>query len=141
MLCFNLAVISCSFTSEIKQYEVEHKGYSNFTINHRELFPYEELFITVNDKYIYKYGLQKINYWNIKYYKLPENVTKIEVKTIYRGKVILNKTFFDKAFKNKEVIITVPYPKKYKNKVFKMPPKYKKFSIEEAERDINLKYY
>lgn len=134
-------LISCSFTSDINKYEVEYMGYSNFSIYQRELFPYEELIITVNDKYVYKYNKQKINYWEIHYYKLPEIVTKIEVKSFYQNKIILNKTIVDTVNTSKEIIITVPYPKKYKNKKFDFPPKWGDLSIEESERDISLRHY
>jgi hypothetical protein len=138
---FVFFLTGCSFTSDINEYKVEYKGYSNFTINQSEIFPYEELFITVNDKFIYYYGNQKIPYWNMHYYKLPETATKIEVKSVYQNKIILNKIIFDTVNTSKEIFISVPYPKKFKNKKFIFPPKWGPLRIEESERDIRLIHY
>ena len=138
VFCF---FIQCSRNCDIKDFQVKYIGYSNFTISHKEIFPNEKLVIIINDKFIYKYGPKKISYWNINHYKLPEIAKKIVLKSFYQNKIILNKTFFDITNTSKEIIISVPYPKSFKNKKYTFPPKFGNISIEESERDINLIYY
>lgn len=134
-------LIQCSSNCDIRDFQVEYVGYSNFSISHAEMHKDEELIITINDKFIYKYGPKKTNYWVVTHYKLPNIATKIEVKSIYKNRMILNRTIFDTVNTSKEIIISVAYPKKYKNKTYAFPPKWGHISIEESDRDINLRHY
>jgi hypothetical protein len=122
------------------KFEVEYIGYSNFSIYQRELFPYEKLTIKVNDKFIYNYKAKRISYWSIKYYKLPSVVKKIEIKSTINGRVILNKTFVDSIEKNKQLVITTPFPKNFKDSI--LPIKgFGELTVKNSERNIYIKYY
>ncbi|RUT69901.1 hypothetical protein D0817_14905 [Flavobacterium cupreum] len=135
-------LIQCSNNSDINTFKVEYFSHSNFSIMHAEMHKNEQLVITVNDKFIYKYGPKNENYTVVSNYKLPEIAKKIEVRSIYKKKTILCKTFFDTSSTSKKLIISVAYPRKYDRKDLDTSfRQIKEVPIEESVRYIYIKHY
>lgn len=139
MFVFHLALMSCSRYEDIKKFEVENIGNSNFSIHHSELYENEKLVIKLNDKITYTEEPKTINYKVWKFYNFPFRISKIEVKSWQNGKQILNRIIIDTTHKPKEIIISVPYPKGLMK--FKFPPNWGYIPIEKSERQIRCEYY
>ncbi|MBF0694171.1 MAG: hypothetical protein IR153_03820 [Flavobacterium sp.] len=134
-----LLFFSCQ-NSVIDKFAVDNYDQSNFSIYQRELFPFENLTITINDKYIYKYVGDSISYWRIRHYKLPIMANKIKIKSNIGERILLDTTFIDSLKKNKELIITTPFPKNYKDSVLPLNG-FSGLNIDNSERYIYIKYY
>lgn len=103
----------CNKFKEIDKYEIDCIKYSNFSVLETGLDDEEEVQIILNNEYLYQSGLQKKRYTSYRFFKIPNEIFKIEVINRYKGDLINNKIFNDLKKVPKQIII---YKKKNINK-------------------------
>ena len=131
-------IISCSTKDKVDKYEIQYLCKSNFAIIHWGLYKYEKLQIIINNKYVYEEEeLDSLSLIINRYYKLPENVTRVDVKSWYNNKLVLNKIILDSTQFPKKLIISTPIPKSMEYVPF--GTKLGFIPIQKSKRDIRIK--